>query len=341
MQCRVGSPGRGASLTAKAVVGAPKQWSLAANASRDIALAGESERQRSLLQAARWEHSESTGTARRALKVVNDTTELAARTLDQLFQQGQQVDRATHGVDQIDVQVQHTNRIIAFMGRWCCLRTDKHDTDLEAEKISRSQVVQRQQMDCVLATECIATGYVGKHELLAAAMTKCGAAGPAADAAAAAASSSAADAVASQPWSELIAAVPGPLGRERAAGRGSMPMLGHGLEERQRQLLQAETARQDCYLDQVCSGLDALRTMGLAMGEELAEQDGKLDALQQRADQTGQGLRSAAAGAAKLVGRAPRRASSASSWQHGQDGGMQAVSRAMVAAAPMARYRKR
>jgi hypothetical protein len=85
-------------------------------------------------------------------------------------------------------------------------------------------------MDCVLATECIAIGYVGKHELLAAAMTKCGAAGPAADAAAAAASSSAADAVASQPWSELIAAVPGPLGRERAAGRGSMPMLGHGLE---------------------------------------------------------------------------------------------------------------
>jgi hypothetical protein len=69
MQCRAGSPGRGASLTAKAVVGAPKQWSLAANASRDIALAGESERQRSLLQAARWEHSESSGTARRALKV--------------------------------------------------------------------------------------------------------------------------------------------------------------------------------------------------------------------------------------------------------------------------------
>jgi hypothetical protein len=75
--------------------------------------------------------------------VVNDTTELAARTLDQLFQQGQQVDRATHGVDQIDVQVQHANRIIAFMGRWCCFRTDKHDTDLEAEKISRSQVLQR------------------------------------------------------------------------------------------------------------------------------------------------------------------------------------------------------
>lgn len=75
------------------------------------------------------------------------------------------------------------------------------------------------------------------------------------------------------------------------------------------------------------------------MGVEMDEQAGKIEALQQRAEDAGLGLRGVAKSAAKLVGRAPaerRGASSAGGWQAGQDAASAAVARATLASAPAA-----
>ena len=79
------------------------------------------------------------------------------------------------------------------------------------------------------------------------------------------------------------------------------------------------------------------------MGQELQDQSTQLDALQQRAEETGQGLRSVTIGAAKLAGRAPQGGGTGSgSWGGEQDAALAAVSRAVVASAPVAaRYSTR
>lgn len=146
------------------------------------------------------------------------------------------------------------------MSRFCCFRSDTSDPDIELERHWRTNTVERwvlylhqgrndlgderveskvsstpacarrQSMARVVAADCVEEEYAAKRRLVGAVLAKSlAAAGPAAVAAAA---STAADAVAAgkEPWSELIAAVPGPLGRERARRRSSMPMLGHGIE---------------------------------------------------------------------------------------------------------------
>jgi hypothetical protein len=75
--------------------------------------------------------------------VVAETQGVAQHTLEQLYQQGQQVQQAAHGVHQIDDNVKHAGRIVRFMGRMCCLRTPARDPDLEREAVSRSEEVQR------------------------------------------------------------------------------------------------------------------------------------------------------------------------------------------------------
>ena len=78
------------------------------------------------------------------------------------------------------------------------------------------------------------------------------------------------------------------------------------------------------------------------MGQELQEQSSQIDVLQQQAEETGQGLRSVTAGAAKMAGRAPKKGSSSGSWGGQQDVALTAVSRAVVASAPVAaRYSTR
>lgn len=79
------------------------------------------------------------------------------------------------------------------------------------------------------------------------------------------------------------------------------------------------------------------------MGQELQDQSTQLDALQQQAEQTGQGLHSVTIGAAKLAGRAPKkRGAAGGSWGGEQDAALAAVSRAVVACAPVAaRYSTR
>lgn len=92
-------------------------------------------------------------------------------------------------------------------------------------------------------------------------------------------------------------------------------------------------------MDGIDSAMDKLHAMGLAIGQELDEQAPNLDALQHRVEDTGEGLRSVASGAAKLAGSAPRRGTSASSWHGERDAATQVVSRAMADTAPLvARY---
>lgn len=76
-------------------------------------------------------------------QVVAETQGVAQHTLEQLYQQGQQVQQAAHGVHQIDDNVKHAGRIVRFMGRMCCMRTAARDPDLERETVSRSEEVQR------------------------------------------------------------------------------------------------------------------------------------------------------------------------------------------------------
>jgi hypothetical protein len=90
-------------------------------------------------------------------------------------------------------------------------------------------------MQAVLASEHIAAGYAAKRRMVdAAGMGAPAKAGHAVDAGAGAAAKAAAEVCRRQAWSELVEAVPGPLGRERAAGRGSMPRLGEGLDGERR-----------------------------------------------------------------------------------------------------------
>lgn len=68
---------------------------------------------------------------------------MAVRTLEQLYDQGRKVEQASHGVHQIDANVQQAGRIVRFMGRWCCTRTAAQDPDAEGESVSRNEAVQR------------------------------------------------------------------------------------------------------------------------------------------------------------------------------------------------------
>lgn len=99
---------------------------------------------------------------------------------------------------------------------------------------------------------------------------------------------------------QLIAAVPGPLGREEQQRCSSS--LGHGLAETDRRQLHAESARQEAHLDQVGAAVETLKEAAQAMGQELQEQAPRLAALQQRTDDAQKGLHTVARSAAKLAG---------------------------------------
>ncbi|PRW32671.1 Synaptosomal-associated 25 [Chlorella sorokiniana] len=294
-----------------------------------------------LIQVARWEHQQTTRSARRCLQVVNETRDVAAATLVALDRQGQQLERAAHGVEQIDENVQHAGRILAFMSRFCCFRNSWNDPDLEREA-RHGEEIGRQRAEGVIVAAQSAHDYAAKRAAVGAVVGKSAAGAAGADEAAARSRAEAA-ALADEPaWGGLIAAVPGPLGEERQRRRDSAAgLLGHGLPAKDRQSLQAESAAQEAYLEQVDSAVDALKAMGLAMGEELQDQAPKIEALQQRTEAAGLSLKGVSQDAARLVGPAPRQRQrrggpAAPSWAADQDAAAAAVARAAVAAAPTA-----
>lgn len=70
------------------------------------------------------------------------------------------------------------------------------------------------------------------------------------------------------------------------------------------------------------------------MGVELEEQNLKIEAMQQRTEEAGEGLKTVAKSAGKLVGREPRAARCSAGAE--QDAAAAAVANAAVKAAPMA-----
>lgn len=80
----------------------------------------------------------------------------------------------------------------------------------------------------------------------------------------------------------------------------------------------------------------AMRLPSQAMGAELEEQLPKVQALQERTEDTGTALREVAGSAAKMAGRAPRRQAEGG-WQQEQSAAVAATARALQASAPVAR----
>lgn len=119
----------------------------------------------------------------------------------------------------------------------------------------------RQRMEGVLAAEGIAESYASKRQFAGSAAAKASAGVADADAAAAAAAKAAADVADEAAWDELIAAAPGPLGVQREQQQQGRSLLGSGLAAPDRQQLQAETAAQEAYIDQVGVAVDALKAI--------------------------------------------------------------------------------
>lgn len=76
--------------------------------------------------------------------------------------------------------------------------------------------------------------------------------------------------------------------------------LGYGLPEAERKALQAETARQDDYLDQIGTSVETLRFMSLELGAELNTQGPQIDALVDRAHAAHDNLGSLSRAARKI-----------------------------------------
>ncbi|KAL4432231.1 hypothetical protein ABPG77_005993 [Micractinium sp. CCAP 211/92] len=282
-----------------------------------------SDAERRLVQQAKATHRDTTASAERALKVATETVQVGQGTLDALYHQGQQLDRAAHGVEQIDEEVKHASRILRFMSRCFCCRSDSSDPDRLAESRRRS-LVQQQQMAAVVAAQGSAEVYAQKRRILGEAVAQSG--------------------VRAELFrtDTLIPAVPaGPTGPgstgATAAAVATGPIgLGHGLHPEDRAELAQQTARQEVCLDQIDAAVGTLRTMGLAMGAELEEQVPKVQALQERTEDAGMALRQVAGSAAKMAGRAPRRQAEGS-WQGDQSAAVAATARALQASAPVAR----
>ncbi|KAL4421488.1 hypothetical protein ABPG75_010779 [Micractinium tetrahymenae] len=279
----------------------------------------DSDAEHRLVRQAKATHRDTTAAAERALKVATDTVQLGQETLDVMYHQGQQLDRAAHGVEQIDDEVKHASRILEFMSRCFCFRSDSRDPDREVEGRRRS-VVQQQQMAGVLAAQDSAETYAQKRRIVGEAVAQSGARDELFR------------------TDTLIPAVPaGQRGTAAAAAAATGPIgLGYGLHAEDRAELAQQTARQEACLDQIDVAVGALRALGLAMGAELEEQLPKVQALQERTEDTGTALRQVAGSAAKMAGRALRR-QAAGGWQSEQSAAVAATARALQASAPVAR----
>lgn len=112
--------------------------------------------------------------------------------------------------------------------------------------------------------------YAAKRAAVGEAVGKSAAGAAGADEAAARSRADAAALADDPAWGGLIAAVPGPLGEERQRRRDSAAgLLGYGLHAKDRQALQAESAAQEAYLEQVDAAVDALKAMGLVRSAAL------------------------------------------------------------------------
>ena len=143
-------------------------------------------------------------------------------------------------------------------GRRSCL------TDVQS---SATATIRRQRAEGAIVAAQSAHGYAAKRAAVGAAVGKSAAGAAGADEAAARSRAEAAALTEDPAWGDLIAAVPGPLGEERQRQRDAAAgLLGYGLPARDRQSLQAESAAQDAYLEQVDTAMDALKAMGLVRG---------------------------------------------------------------------------
>ncbi|PSC68702.1 Synaptosomal-associated 25 isoform A [Micractinium conductrix] len=262
-------------------------------------VASSSARELALLETAKREHRDASEAARRCLTVVTETTQVAGSILEALYQQGQQLERAAHGVEQIDEEVKHAGRIVRFMQRWCCFRGDWADIDKGLES-RRPANVQQQRMAAVLVAHASSDHYASKRQLVGAAVSKHlqPLDAPAAAAAGAARGRGG--------RGGLIAAVPAAAVLARATTEAEVDVavagwMGAGLGAADRRELAAETVRQVAAFEQIEGALGALKELGLAMGQELEEQVPKIEGLQERTQNAGLALKGVGRGAAKLA----------------------------------------
>jgi hypothetical protein len=170
---------------------------------------------------------------------------------------------------QMEKDVLEASRIVRFMQRWCCFQVlcccDCFDPDTELNRTRnarlRNRKEQRSALDEVLKRQAAAQ----QESVSRAIATKGDAAFNGNDEAARA---------------ELLAV----RVRQKTATDGSEapPILGYGLPDGDREEIQAETRRQDAYLDRIGTTVESLRIMSLDLHEELAAQDPQIEVLRDR-----------------------------------------------------------
>ncbi|KAI7838234.1 hypothetical protein COHA_007981 [Chlorella ohadii] len=224
--------------------------------------------ERRLLEAGKAEHRETTATAKRALQLAEKTADVAQNTLVELHRQGQQLENAELGMDQVQADVKEANMILKFMRRWCCFQCcDCCDPHADLERTRKKRVaLTKQQMSMQRAGADM--HYGAKQQSVARVAREhdpaYGGSEPAAR----------------QELMEQAAAV-------KAARRGAKATdIGLGLPDEDRQEIQRETDQQDEILDRIGDAVSGLHAMAGEMQMELAEQAPRIDRLGDRAKTT-------------------------------------------------------
>ncbi|KAK9791404.1 hypothetical protein WJX73_007237 [Symbiochloris irregularis] len=226
-------------------------------------------------------HRATSESASNALQTALKTREIGGNTLEELHRQGQKIEVLEHDLNEIDADVAEAKGILKYMRRCClCFLCASCGLDCDPSKQADATRKQRVEMRTAMrAQEQQMYAQNGRQPRSsqggnATASTKPGA-------------SEGLDEDAQR--GELLNEGPstGKPKHQRRSTRDQMAMrLGEGLEDADRDQIQAETLKQEQYVHELSGVLDDLNHIAKDMSTELNHQDAKLVNIDERTGKT-------------------------------------------------------
>lgn len=212
-----------------------------------------------MLQKAKQQNKETTLLAQEALRTVQQTEEVAAGTLEELHRQDAQLDKVQKDYEQIEADLEESKQAINYMNRCCCLFCFACCCDCDGnaakDKTRKARVEVRQELSKEEKKLTELTAQEKSAKAIAAARGQNG------------------DEDGNR--QELMGATQ----RLKGSTTGGSEHIGAGLEDEDRDEIQAEIRQQDDALDAISAHLDNIQNMAVAMGDTLKEQDTKIDTI--------------------------------------------------------------
>lgn len=209
------------------------------------------------------------------LQIAEETVDIGSNTLVEVHRQGLQLERADHGIENMEKDVIEASRILKFMRRWCCFQVicccDCFDADVDLTNTRKQRVKLRQQQR-VVHDEHLQTRALGHQMSLQRENTL-------------------KDDIelnvnsTSMARTELLANRNN-VNRDNISHIDANDGIGFGLPDQDREEIQQETRRQDAYLDRIGQAVENMKAISLEMQDELNRQDPEIDIISERIHQT-------------------------------------------------------